>query len=170
MIALHELFSNSGPDNLAKFGRKQLLCALGLNDSEKARAVFARLPDAAQKDPLTRFLMFKVSLLDWDHQLGCQSIEFLGRATDDGKDNQELLYACVREAQEVGDEVCTLSALKATVENWKPGKASAGSIPSMIRCSIRLIVTIENRQRASKGDGSTESSIEDLCTMFERGK
>lgn len=168
MIALHELFSNSGPENLAKFGRKQLLCALGLNDTAKARAVFARLPHAAQNDHLTRFLMFKISLRDWDHQLGCECIEFLGRPTVDGN-NQKILYACIREAQEVKDEICTLSALKATVEAWNPEKASAGSLPSMVRCSIRLLVKIEEQERISKGDHPSEEFIDDLCTMFERG-
>lgn len=171
MIALHDLFSNSGGDNLAKFGRKQLLCALGLNDPARARAVFARLPHPAQNDALTHFLMFKVSLLDWDHQLGCQNIEFLGRTMDNASSNsnQEILYACIREAQEVSDEVCTLSALRTAVEKWNPGNESAGSLCSMIRCSVRLILMAEGNEKAEKGENLTESSIDDLCMMFERG-
>lgn len=168
MLALHEVFSLSGAENLAKFGRKQLLCALGLNDAEKARAVFARMPDAARNDALTRYLMFKVSLLDWDHQLGCQSVEYLAKEADIGY-SQELLYACIREAQRAGDKMCTLSALKATVDNWKPGTASTGSLPSVIRCSIRLITMIEEEEKRKRLENYSELFVEDICTMFERG-
>ena len=168
MVALHELFSESGTENLAKFARKQLLCALGLNDAARARAVFARLPEAAQKDTLTQYLMFRVSLLDWDHRLGCQSIEYLARATEDGS-NQEILYACIREANEVGDKICALSALRAVVENWDPGKASAASLPPIIRCSIRLITKIEEQSGMAEEEDQKGRYVNDLCTMFERG-
>lgn len=168
IIALHELFCNSGAENLAKFGRKQILCALNLADAPRARAVFKRLPHAAQNDHLTHFLMFKVSLLEWDHQLGSRHIEFLGRPTEDGE-NQEILYACIKEATAVQDEICSLSALKAAVENWSPQKESSGSLPLMIRCCIRLINRVEEDERVSKGELPTQSSIDDMCAMFERG-
>jgi hypothetical protein len=168
ITALHELFCNSGPENLAKFGRKQILCALNLADAPRARAVFERLPHAAQNDHLTHFLMFRASLLDWDHQLGSHHIEFLGRPTADGE-NQEMLYACIREATAVQDEICSLSALKAAVENWSPMKEPSGSLPLMIRCFIRLINRVEENERVSKGEPPTQSSIDDMCAMFERG-
>lgn len=126
------------------------------------------MPDPARDDLLTRYLMFKVSLLDWDHQLGIESIEYLGRATDDGY-SQEILYACIKDAQQVGDKMCTLAALKATVDKWNSGKASAASLPSVIRCSIRLINMIEEQERKNKGESSPELFVDDLCTMFERG-
>jgi hypothetical protein len=168
MLALHQVFSLSGPENLAKFGRKQLLCALGLNDAEKARAVFARMPSAARDDALTRYLMFKVSLLDWDHELGYQSIEYLGKEADIGY-SQELIYACIRDAQQASDKMCTLSALKATIDNWNSDTASKSSLPSMIRCSIRLITMIEEEERGRGTENCSELFVTDICTMFERG-
>lgn len=123
------------------------------------------MSETVQNDPLTRYLMFKVSLLDWDHELGCQSIGYLSKFADDSR-SQEMLYACIREAQQVGDKLCTLAALKAVVESWNPGREAAGSLPSILRCSVRLIKMIEEQEKKS---GLETLFVEDICKTFETG-
>ncbi|KOS21897.1 hypothetical protein ESCO_001803 [Escovopsis weberi] len=73
--ALHEILSSSGETYLEVFQRKLIICAIGLNDVEKARGAFQSMKESARNHILTRYLMFKVSLLSWDHELGRECIE-----------------------------------------------------------------------------------------------
>ena len=122
------------------------------------------MPEGGQVEPLTQYLMFKVSLLDWNTELGCQSILKLAKSARDDR-NQEMLFACVREAQQAGDKLCTLTALKAAAETWEAGASPASSLTTVLRCSIRLIVIMEG-----SGDFEPHEFDEDTCALFERGK
>lgn len=110
--------------------------------------------------------MFKASLTGWDHELGCQSIEHLSRSSDKEK-SQDILYACVREAQQVGDRLCTLAALKAVVDKCDSGESSRSHFPSILRCTIRLIHLIESQE----GEVLNQDLelAEDTCKIFEKG-
>ncbi|KAH7153095.1 meiosis protein SPO22/ZIP4 like-domain-containing protein [Dactylonectria macrodidyma] len=161
--ALHPSFSNCGEINQGKFGRKLVMCAIACNDVDAARSAFDAMPPAVQEDPLTRYLMFKAALACWDHELGCQSIEHLSQSSEKEK-TQDILYACVREAQQAGDRLCTLAALKAVVENADSGNSAKSHFPSILRCTIRLIHLIE-----SQGEGNQELELaDDICNIFEK--
>ncbi|KAK6447658.1 hypothetical protein FP744_10003908 [Trichoderma asperellum] len=116
-IALHTIFINSGEANQGKFSRKLITCALNLRDTEKARQVFYSMPDSVKNHILTRYLTFKVSLIDQDHELGCESIEHLSKLSD-CSEGRDILYACIREAQQAGDRQCALAALQAIIRSW----------------------------------------------------
>ncbi|KAF7547940.1 hypothetical protein G7Z17_g7379 [Cylindrodendrum hubeiense] len=163
--ALHPVFSNGGEANKGKFGRKLIICAIACNDIDTARSAFDDMSPAVQEDPLTRYLMFKASLAGWDHELGCQSIEHLSRSSDKEK-SQDILYACVREAQQVGDRLCTLAALKAVVEKCDSGKSSRSHFPSILRCTIRLIHLIESQE--GEAPNQDLKLAEDTCNIFEK--
>ncbi|KAK5997795.1 hypothetical protein PT974_00156 [Cladobotryum mycophilum] len=167
LVALHAILMSSGDANLGKFHRKLLICALGLNDAEKARSAFYSMSKISQNHILTRYLMFKVSLLSWDHELGRESIEQLSKATDKDQ-GRDLLYACIREAQKDGDKICTLTALKAISENWAVGEASGGNLPSVLRCAIRLIHLMEDQEGATDTHDYNARFAEDLCKLFEK--
>lgn len=166
-LALHQVFSNCGEANLGKFGRKRILCALGLNDADRARSAFHDMPEGPQDDILTRYLMFKVSLLCWDHELGSQCIKHLSGSTDKTR-HRDILYACVREAQQVGDKLCTLAALKAVADSWTAGSVSPSNVPSILRCTIRLIHMVE--EEGAREDHVEQSDfVEDICEIFGKG-
>ncbi|PHH75866.1 hypothetical protein CDD83_4348 [Cordyceps sp. RAO-2017] len=168
-LALHDLFASGGEANAGKFGRKRILCALRLNDPERAKDAFHRMPRGPQDDVLTRYLMFKVSLLGWDHELGRQSIEHLSRASKTAR-GRDVLYACVREAQQFGDRLCTLVALRAVADSWAVGDVLSDNLPAILRCAIRLLHTAE--QEEEREDGKEQGQAErpdfgrDLCEMF----
>ncbi|PNY23779.1 Uncharacterized protein TCAP_06278 [Tolypocladium capitatum] len=164
-LALHQVFSNCGEANLGKFGRKRILCALGLNDADRARSAFQNMPEGAQDDILTRYLMFKVSLLCWDHELGSKCIKHLSGSTDNIR-RRDILYACVREAQQVGDKLCTLAALKAVAGSWTAGKTSPSNVPSILRCTIRLIHMVEEDEGAAEHHVQRSDFAEDICEIF----
>lgn len=167
-LALHQLFASGGEANAGKFGRKRILCALKLNDAEKAKDAYHSMPKGPQEDVLTGYLMFKVSLLSWDHELGCQSIANLSKASDMAR-SRDVLFACVREAQQFGDRLCTLAALKAVADSWAVGGLASDSLPAILRCTIRLMLVAEEEEDGSKGMGEKPDFTEDMCEIFIKG-
>lgn len=144
-----------------------MLCATSCSDSEAALSAFHSMPRSIQDEPLTRYLMFRVSLLDWDHDLGRQCVEFLGKFAEKSQ-CRDILYACIRDAQHVGDKLMTLEALKAVAETFDAEGSLTINLPSILRCTIRLIHSLES-QEGSEGDRSPELA-EETCRIFERGK
>lgn len=164
-LALHPLFARSGDTNAGKLGRRRILCAIGLNDAERARAAFQSMPDGPREEALTSYLMFKVSLLSWDHDLGRQCIEHLSRCADKAR-GRDMLYACVREAQQAGDKICTLAALKSVVGSCDAGNKCASNFPSVLRCTVRLMRMVEDDDDDADGHGALTG---DICDAFEKG-
>jgi hypothetical protein len=109
--------------------------------------------------------MFKVALMSWNHELGRQCIGYLGKMPDRPQ-CQDIIYACVRDAQNVGDRLMTLETLKAAVKTLDMG-SSTTNLPSIFRCAIRLIHLIEATPDGYM-DGVPELA-EDTCRMLERG-
>ncbi|RKK55326.1 hypothetical protein BFJ66_g4151 [Fusarium oxysporum f. sp. cepae] len=163
--ALHSIFANSGEACQGKFSRRLVLCATSCSDSEAALSAFHSMPRSIQDEPLTRYLMFRVSLLDWDHDLGRQCVEFLGKFAEKSQ-CRDILYACIRDAQHVGDKLMTLEALKAVAETFDAEGSLTINLPSILRCTIRLIHSLES-QEGSEGDRSPELA-EETCRIFER--
>lgn len=125
------------------------------------------MPESAQNDPLTRYLLFKASLVGWDHELGCESIQHLSR-NPDRKRSQDMLYACIKEAQQVGDKLCALAALKAVVETYDSGLSPLANYPSILRCTIKLIHLIKSQEENSTP--KKDEFMEDTCNIFEKGQ
>lgn len=144
-----------------------MLCATSCSDSEAALSTFHSMPRSIQDEPLTRYLMFRVSLLDWDHDLGRQCVEFLGKFAEKSQ-CRDILYACIRDAQHIGDKLMTLEALKAVAETFDAEGSLTINLPSILRCTIRLIHSLEP-QEGIEGDRSPELA-EETCRIFERGK
>ncbi|KAM0339705.1 hypothetical protein ACHAPQ_001521 [Fusarium lateritium] len=164
-LALHPIFSTSGEACQGKFSRRLMLCAIACDDAETAHSAFHIMPKSIQDEPLTRYLMFKVSLLNWDQNLGRQCIAFLSKLT--GKSQcRDILYACVKEAQQVGDRLLTLEALKAVAATFDADSSWTINMPSVFRCTIRLIHSIES-QDSDLTDKTTELA-EETCRIFEK--
>ncbi|KAL7962386.1 meiosis protein SPO22/ZIP4 like domain-containing protein [Trichoderma compactum] len=168
LIALHRIFMGSGEANLGKFSRKRVICALRGNDTEKARQILHSMSENSKNHILTRYLAFKVSLIDWDHELGSESIKHLSRLSDRPQ-GRDVLYACIREAQQAGDKLCTLTALQAIIESWTTDQATPSNLTSILRCSIRLIHLIEEKGNEDEAGSQSITYAEDLCHIFEKG-
>ncbi|RMJ11073.1 hypothetical protein BHE90_011318 [Fusarium euwallaceae] len=166
-VALHPIFSSTGEVSQGKFARRLILCAISRSEPEAAKSTFDALPTAVQNDQLTRYLMFKVSLISWDHNLCRQCVEFLSRSSENAK-NRDILYACVREAQQLGDKLATLEALKAVSATFITDSSSAATanLPSVLRCTIRLVHIIENQD--NQGADQAAVLIDDICDIFEK--
>ncbi|CVL02938.1 related to transcription factors [Fusarium mangiferae] len=163
--ALHSIFANSGEACQGKFSRRLVLCATSCSDAETAFSAFHSMPKSIQDEPLTRYLMFRVSLLNWDHDFGRQCVEFLGKFAEKSQ-CRDILYACIRDAQHVGDKLMTLEALKAVAETFDDEGSLTINLPSILRCTIRLIHSLES-QGGSEGDPSP-GLAEETCRIFEK--
>lgn len=117
---------------------------------------------------MTSYLMFKVSLLGWDHDLGRQSIVQLTKSSDLAR-RRDILYACVREAQQFGDRLCTLESLKAVANSWTIGGVASESLPAILRCTIRLMHMDEDENDVRQGRTEKPDFSEDICKVFSRG-
>jgi hypothetical protein len=54
-------------------GRKLVQCALSRQDYIAARDAYSKIPEIGQDEPVTRYLMYKVSLRDGDASFGKQT-------------------------------------------------------------------------------------------------
>ncbi|OBS27664.1 hypothetical protein FPOA_01606 [Fusarium poae] len=148
-----------------KFGRRMMRCAILCENADSAYTAFNAMPTSIQDEPLTRYLMFKVALMSWNHELGHQCIKYLSEMPDKSQ-CQDIIYACVRDAQNAGDKLMTLETLKAAVETFDMEGSSTANLPSIFRCAIRLIHMIDAPQDEHM-DGVPDLA-EDTCCMFER--
>ncbi|GKT44533.1 uncharacterized protein ColSpa_04714 [Colletotrichum spaethianum] len=160
-IALQPLFQNGGPANLSRLGRKLLLCALGRNDTERARQVFHNMSEAARNEPMTRYLMYKVALRSADRELAAECVERIGVAAVQEPD---FLYACVLEAQQAGDRVCAMQAMKQLANRFEFSEASPIHFPALLRCNIRLAVSI---MESEKDAVRRKAAVEEILALFE---
>lgn len=114
--------------------------------------------------------MFKVALKTWDTQLGIECIQRLSEAAETPR-RQDILYACIREAQHASHQLFTIAALKAVAQTWHPRSSGASCITSILRCGIRLALTMYDRVEQGQQDGILQRSlVEDTCKLFEIGK
>lgn len=126
------------------------------------------MSDNVKNHFLTRYLTFKISLIDQDHELGCESIQQLSKLSD-SSEGRDILYACIREAQLAGNRQCALAALQAIISSWKDDEATPSNLPSILRCSIRLIQSIEEEGSTRESHLQNAEYAEDLCCLFEKG-
>lgn len=162
-LAMHQLFAQSGEMNLAKAGRKLLLCALARQDVAGAREHFQTMSKAAKNEPLTRYLMFKVALRGDDPELAAESLEKVYASS--AKD-ATLLYACAMDAQQVGNKEQALAALQLVLQKHDYSVPDGVHLPALLRCTIRLMASqIEGEQVKSSKDMPKVS--DHLCKIFE---
>ncbi|KAF7952888.1 hypothetical protein EAE96_006111 [Botrytis aclada] len=161
-LAIHRLFKAPGEANMAKISRKLLLCALNRGDINSARDIFASMSDSAKEEPLTRFLMYKISIRSEEVELAAECLEKVASCSKD----TSLLFACVLDAQQVGNKKHVLDALWLVLDKCGYGAQENLRLPSIIRMIIVLLVGMidaENIAASYAGE-----NIEKLCTMFEK--
>jgi hypothetical protein len=88
--------------------------------------------------------------------------------SSDREQAQNILYACIRDAQQIGDKLCTLAALKAVVNGWGIGDVAVRNTPSILRCIIRLLHAIRDEEDTERATCNSDY-IEETCKAFETG-
>ncbi|KAL8848508.1 MAG: hypothetical protein Q9221_006467 [Calogaya cf. arnoldii] len=158
-LALHNLFGGSGASNVGKLQRKRILCALGRSDLAKCREIRYQMSDSTERDPSTRYLLYKVALKCHDADLAAECLESIGK--EHGKDSN-LLYACVLEAQKDGDRLQVIRALSQVLEKTEYQATPGPQLPALLRLTARMLIQeLENAQRQD------QHCVDELCKVFE---
>ena len=158
-LSLHEIFSNSEAMNIGKLQRKLILCALAQADLVKARKIYAEMSISHRKELSTQYLLYKIALRCQESETAIRCLDSVCKAA--AKDTT-ILYACVLEAQNTGDQTQTIASLLRVLQKLKQGKPDGVNLPALFRCTARLLV----QQSRAKAAG-TEDISKEICEVFE---
>jgi hypothetical protein len=125
------------------------------------------MSEAAKSEPLTRFLMYKIAIR-------CEEVEFASEClqviSSTSPKDPTLLYACVLDAQQIGDKIQTLTALQLVLEKFGYGAPSSIHLPSLLRLTIGLTIAMIDKSKVTEGSSEGDETVEKLCRLFEGGK
>lgn len=161
-LALSPVFSNSGPSNTAKIQRKLLLCAIARNDVDSAKSTLYSMSRDAQEDPMTQYLMYKVTVRSGDRESATAHLEAVAKASPA---HMHLLYACVADSQKVDNRRIAIDALKKLIEVYDFQHPGPVHLPALLRCTIMLLYGLLQ----SGDEADRDSVIVDLCAVFDAG-
>ncbi|TLD33674.1 hypothetical protein PspLS_00923 [Pyricularia sp. CBS 133598] len=179
-IALLPVFQEAGPNNRAKIerypfqqptrklhppanskSRKLLLCNISLNEPEAAMHIYHSMSENSQTDKKTSYVMFKVAIRNSDLDLAVQCLDIMSSAGD----SEDMIYACVLDAQKSADKAYVIEALRKLVQVRKIRPNGPVHLPALLRCTIRFLQKLMD-SNGSPAD-STEATVDHLVTMFE---
>jgi hypothetical protein len=159
-LALDRIFQHAGANTVAKLQRKLLLCAISRNDMVSATSIFFSMSEETKADPLTRYLAFKVAVRNGDIDIVADCLSVIA---DSGAN--DLLYACVLEANQANDQLCTLQALKKLQTVYGRAMSHIVHLPAVYRTMIRIICMILKRAELDMDDRAL--LVQDLCDAFD---
>ncbi|MCJ1284476.1 hypothetical protein MMC26_003808, partial [Xylographa opegraphella] len=158
-LALHEIFDNSGDMNIGKIQRKIIICTLATSDYATARSIYSGMSDTVRSADETKYLMYKVALRSGDRELAVECLEAISiGSTKDGT----LLYACVLEAQQMGQREQAISAMVHVLDKYNYGSPPGVNLPALLRCTARLLI-----QEIESSVGGDNSNIDAICSLFD---
>lgn len=158
-LSLHPVFSSSGALNIGKLQRKLILCAIGKSDSAKALELYSQMSTTNKMDPSTQYLLYKVALRSHDAELAAESLESVFNASTQ---DATLLYACVLEAQQRGDQAQSIASLQRVLEKYNYNSPQEVHLPALLRCTARLLIREVDNPETQVRDG-----IDAVCRLFE---
>lgn len=122
------------------------MCTLSRKDYGAAREAFTRMSDAGKEEPITRYLMYKVALQNSDSDFGKHTVVELGRVDlfrtaaecldlvcQRSAKDATLLYACVLEAQNIGDKRQAIFALEKVLDKYEHSAPAGIHLPALLR-------------------------------------
>lgn len=110
--------------------RKIIQCALARQDFATAREIHSKMPDTGKDEPVTRYLMYKVSLQSGDADFAAECLDVV--CQNSSKD-ATLLYACVMEAQSAGDRWQAAIALERVLDRYDYSAPTGIHLPALLR-------------------------------------
>ncbi|KAI9826189.1 MAG: hypothetical protein M1819_007445 [Sarea resinae] len=165
-LALHTLFQNSGDMNMAKISSH--------HDLASAREAYSQMSQTAKDAPMTKYLMYKVAIRTGDTDLAAECLNAVCCSTS--KD-ATLVYACVLEAQRLGNRAQTVAALEKVLEKYNYAAPKGVNLPALLRYVSSFIETLSlTRTRVSARllmSEIADSKVPDLeaigklCKLFE---
>lgn len=141
--------------------RKLLLCALARNDYDVAKATFFGMAPETQQDPMTQYLMYRVTIRSGDLELASECLDSIAAASGT---SMELLYACAADSQRVGNKLSVVETIKKLAEFYDHERPGQLHLPALFRCNIMLLNGFLTDNKVDQ-----VSIIADLCKTFDSG-
>ncbi|XPS72064.1 sporulation-specific protein 22 [Ascochyta lentis] len=131
-LCLHPVLEKAGAQNKVKIIRKIIQSALWRQDYVAARSAYCNISEIGRDEPVTRYLMYKVGLRSGDADFASECLEVVCR--NSSKD-ATLLYACVMEAQSVGNKRQAINALGRVLDKYDFTAPAGIHLPALLRPS-----------------------------------
>ncbi|KAI1873577.1 hypothetical protein JX265_005199 [Neoarthrinium moseri] len=110
---------------------------------------------------MTLYLGYKLAIRSGDQDMASRCIDLVSSAASN---DPKFLYACCVDAQESGNELCLLKALKELANKYEIIKPDV-HFPALLRVTIRLQISILAKEDLPSID--SDIIINDLCETFE---
>ncbi|RPA87005.1 SPO22-domain-containing protein [Ascobolus immersus RN42] len=160
-LALHNVFSKAGENNLTKIARRVILCSIETGNYDEAKTTFDAMSQAGKDNPTTRYLAFKLAIRTGDTALAEESLRKIYDTV--GKD-YTALYACVLDAQQVGEKKHAHDALRYVLQKVEETDPESNNVPILYRCNIALSMT---ELDTTKEPSQNTKAVGDLTVAFE---
>ena len=158
-LSLHNIFSQSGSMNVGKLQRKLILCALAMNNANKAWSVVSKMSELNKNDLSTQYLLYKCAIRCHDAEMASQCFNHICTTLSvDANKDATLIYACILEAQREGDQDQIVIALQQVLEQFSYTAPSEAHLPALLRCTARLLM---RSSEDLQGD-----AVDSLCKIF----
>lgn len=125
------------------------------------------MDEAIRNDPQTQFLMYKLAVRSGDVDA---AQECLAKVYESSAEDANLLYACVLDAQEMGDKRLILDALQRVLQKCEYKAPATVHLPALLRLTIRLAANVLEESQDGTSNHDPISLVEQLCQLFEGGK
>ena len=114
---------------------------------------------------MTQFLMFKIAIRTNELELASACLE---KVYEGATDDSTTLYACVIDAQQVGDRTRTITGLQLVLQKFEYNAPPSVNLPALLRCMIRLILS-QLESLESERDIDVPLGVDQLCKLFDGG-
>lgn len=119
------------------------------------------IPESSREDQNTQFLIFKLALRADDTEL---AVNALDKVYNSASKDATLLYACILDAQQIGNKELAIKALQMVLEKYEYATPEGVHMPALLRCTIRLIIA---QLEADDVAIQPEAAVEQLCRLFD---
>ncbi|OQU93984.1 Fungal Zn2-Cys6 binuclear cluster domain-containing protein isoform 3 [Cladophialophora immunda] len=160
-VALHQLFSNAGDNNVGKIERKIVKCQIDLGALEDAYATIEKMSPAIKQHPLSRYLRYSLALRRGDEADTRSTLASLATIHDD---RNKLLFAAVSEATQYGSKFQGAQLLQRILDKYKDSLPPEIDASTLLRCTARLLLLA-----LSEADELDEELLSRLCGIFKSG-
>ncbi|OAP63880.1 hypothetical protein AYL99_03107 [Fonsecaea erecta] len=158
-VALHQLFSNAGDNNVGKIERKIIKCQIDLCDLDAAHSTLEKMSPARKQHPLSRYLRYCLALRRGDEADARSTLASLATIHDD---RNKLLFAAVSEATQFGSKFQGAQLLQRILDKYKDNLPAEIDAFALLRCTARLLLLA-----VSEADDLDEEILSRLCSIFK---
>lgn len=157
---------------LLTFLRKLFLCCIENGDVDAAKAVYVGMPESSRDEPITKYLLFKLSIKADDLEMASDCL----RGITISSERMRLLHACVLHARHEKAPQFMVQAMKRLADAINHDPSSQVHAPALFRCTILMLrdmideASKDGGVLSGKDSAKKQQATQDLSDIFNGGK